>query len=83
MPTGPPGVHLRRWLLGTALLCALLGLFGLTVALCSFLEILSWGRGELWLLLPMTLLPLALGLAFIGRAAGRPPPPAEEEEDEG
>ena len=62
---------LRRWLLVSALTCALVGAVTLTLALCCIFEIIG-GQCELWLLGPLVTLPLGLGLGLIGRALRRP-----------
>ena len=62
---------LRRWLLVSALICALVGAATLTLALCCIFEIIG-GQCELWLLGPLVALPLGLGLGLIGRALAPP-----------
>lgn len=68
-------MQFRRWLLVSALICALIGVATLTLSLCCVFGLIG-GQCELWLLGPFLALPLGLGFALIGRAAGRPP--AEE-----
>lgn len=65
-------MHLRRWLLVSALIFALIGAGTLTVSVCCMFGLIG-SQCELWLLGPLLALPLALGLGLIGRAAGRPP----------
>ncbi|MDE2966637.1 MAG: hypothetical protein OXS30_03975 [Chloroflexota bacterium] len=65
-------MHLRRWLLVGALVCALIGAGTLTLSLCCIFDLIG-GQCELWLLGPLLALPLGLGFALIGRAAGKQP----------
>ena len=65
-------LHLRRLLLVSALICALIGAGTLTVSVCCMFGLIG-SQCELWLLGPLVALPLGLGVALIGRAAGRPP----------
>ncbi len=53
------------------------------LACCCFWGVVEAGPCELWLLGPFTLLPLGVGLALIGRAAGRQPAASELCEAEG
>ena len=67
-------MSLSRWLLVSAALCATVGAGTLALALCCILDLIDGLAGpcELWLLGPLIILPLGLGLGLIGRAASRP-----------
>lgn len=71
-------MHLRRLLLVSALFCALIGAGTLTVSVCCMFGLIG-SQCELWLLGPLLAFPLGLGVALIGRAAGRPPAPESTE----
>jgi len=62
-------LHLRRLLLVSALIFALIGAGTLTVSVCCMFGLIG-SQCELWLLGPLLALPLGLGVALIGRAAG-------------
>ena len=66
-------MNLRRWLLVSAILCAIAGAGTLALGLCCILDLISavGGSCELWLLGPLVALPLGLGFGLIGRALGR------------